>query len=340
MGLTKQERFSIVLSGKTADRPLVSGWHHFLDKEHTAKDLAEATVAFQKKYDWDWIKINPRATYLAEAFGNEYDFSDYEWVFPKITKVQINTPEKLAELKLVDIATNPYLQEQIEVVKQLKKEIPEVPLVPTVFSPLSILLFLIGNHSYVNQTWYGSEKPLDFKELLETHRSEVHRALHVIAMGIAEFVSELESLGTEGLFYATTGTIHPELFSEEEFNEFSRPYDLIVLHAVKANGRILHTCGSYAKPEFFNDYPAEAISWDPDEEGNPAISTDTFSKVKIAGVDHHIFDENHVEEIQKQAQEALDAHEGQPFSLAPNCAVNPDASEKALTALREAIQTV
>lgn len=66
---SKQDRFNALLSGERADRPIGSGWRHFIDKEQTADDLAETTISFTKKYDWDWVKINPRATYLAEAWG-------------------------------------------------------------------------------------------------------------------------------------------------------------------------------------------------------------------------------------------------------------------------------
>lgn len=79
---SKQDRFRALLSGERADRPIVSGWRHFIDKEQTAEDLAATTISFTKQYDWDWVKINPRATYLAEAWGNQYDFADYQTVFP------------------------------------------------------------------------------------------------------------------------------------------------------------------------------------------------------------------------------------------------------------------
>jgi uroporphyrinogen decarboxylase len=54
----KKDRFQALLSGERADRPIVSGWHHFLDKEQNANDLAEATISFTKKFSWDWVKIN------------------------------------------------------------------------------------------------------------------------------------------------------------------------------------------------------------------------------------------------------------------------------------------
>ncbi|KAB8126652.1 uroporphyrinogen-III decarboxylase [Gracilibacillus oryzae] len=332
----KMQRFQQLLNGELADRPIVSGWHHFLDKEQTAADLAEATIRFARKYDWDWIKINPRATYLAESFGNTYDFEDYRWVFPRQTKAIIQNSEDVWKLTKVDPANSAALQEQLEAVKLIRDGLPETPIIQTVFSPLTILMFLTGNSSYINQTMYGSETPVDFQKLIETERNGVHQALHTIAVTMASYVESLEDAGADGLFYAVTGTAHPDLFDEAAFNEFSRPYDLIVLNAMKKRGRILHTCGVHAQPERFDDYPVEGISWDTEAEGNPGLEIQ-LKKTKVAGIDHHIFEGDNNENIEQQAKGAIQSMANQPFLLVPNCAVSVKATEGALQALRNSV---
>lgn len=336
MNLTKIQRFERLLSEKEVDRSIVSGWHHFLEKEQTATDLAEATIAFAKQYDWDWIKINPRATYLAEAFGNTYDFNDYRWVFPRQSNQVILSPSDVRKVEEVEVAKSAPLQEQIEAVKLIRDGLPETPILQTMFSPLTILMFLTGNSSYVDQTMYGSEAPVNFKELLKNERAGVHQALHAIALTMANYVKELESAGVNGLFYAVTGTAHPELFDEATFNEFSRPYDLIVLHAMKKGKRILHTCGSYSQPDRFNDYPIEGISWDTEAEGNPGLEV-KLEKIKVAGVDHRIFEGKDDSLIEQQAKKAIQVMKDQPFLLVPNCAVSVKATEGALNTLRNSV---
>lgn len=334
---TKKNRFQTILQGEQADRPIVSGWHHFLDKEQSAEDLAEATIRFAQQYDWDWIKINPRATYLAEAFGNQYDYDDYRWVFPKQVRAVINHATDLKRIKEINVADAAPLQEQLEAVKKIRLGIPDTPIVQTVFSPLTILLFLAGNSSYVNQTMYGSESPVSFEELLQADRSSIHQALHAIAITMAQYVQELETAGVDGLFYAVTGTAHPELFDEAAFNEFSRPYDLIVLHAMQKGKRILHTCGSYAQPTRFDDYPVEGISWDTEAEGNPDLAV-KMEKTKVAGVDHHLFTGDSVDKIKAQTEAALKQTKDEPFLLVPNCAVYVDATDDSLLALRQSVR--
>lgn len=336
MSISKKQRFEQILNGEKSDRSIVSGWHHFLDKEQSAIDLAEATIDFAKKYDWDWIKINPRATYLAEAFGNQYDFNDYRWVFPRQSQSIIQNYADIWNVKEVEVATSAPLQEQLEAVQYIREGLPETPIIQTMFSPLTILMFLTGNSSYVNQTMYGSEKPLDFKKLLLSERAGVHQALHAIALTMAKYVEALEAVGVDGVFYAVTGTAHPQLFDEATFNEFSRPYDLIVLNAMKKGKRILHTCGAHAQPARFDDYPVEGISWDTEAKGNPGLEL-PLEKTKVAGVDHEIFDGMNDALIEQQAKRALEIMDGQSFLLVPNCAVSVKATEGALNTLRNSV---
>ncbi|SDY15483.1 uroporphyrinogen decarboxylase [Evansella caseinilytica] len=336
MSITKKQRFEQILNGEKTDRSIVNGWHHFLDKEQTATDLAEATIDFANKFDWDWIKVNPRATYLAEAFGNKYDFNDYRWVFPRQSHAIINTLTDVWNVEEVNVATSAPLQEQLEAVRLIREGLPETPIIQTVFSPLTILMFLTGNSSYVNQTMYGSEAPVDFKKLLKTERTGVHRALHAIAMTMAKYVEALEAVGADGLFYAVTGTAHPDLFDEAAFNELSRPYDLIVLNALKKGKRILHTCGAHSQPARFDDYPVEGISWDTEAEGNPGLEL-KLKKTKVAGVDHQIFEGGDEAFIKQQAKKALDVMKDQSFLLVPNCAVSVKATEEALNTLRSSV---
>ena len=52
----------------------MSLWRHFYECERTAEDLAGAMLAFHKKYDWDWMKVNPRASYHVEGWGVKTDY--------------------------------------------------------------------------------------------------------------------------------------------------------------------------------------------------------------------------------------------------------------------------
>jgi uroporphyrinogen decarboxylase len=42
------------------------------EREWSAEALAETTLEAYRKYDWDFVKVNPRATYYAEDWGTQY----------------------------------------------------------------------------------------------------------------------------------------------------------------------------------------------------------------------------------------------------------------------------
>ncbi|QSF43002.1 uroporphyrinogen decarboxylase family protein [Paenibacillus tianjinensis] len=326
---SKQDRFKALLSGELADRPIVSGWRHFIDKEQNAEDLAATTVSFTRKYDWDWVKINPRATYLAEAWGNQYDFTDYQTVFPRQTTTVIPAAENLWDLDVKKATQTASLLEHLEAVKKIRQGLPDTPLIQTVFSPLTVLLFIVGRSAYVTKTVFGIEQPVTLESLFKEHRAAAHHALHVISLTLADYVQELQKAGSDGLFYAVTGTAHPGLFDEAMFDEFSRPYDSIVLEAASYGKNILHTCGAYAQPEKFNDYRIDGISWDTIAEGNPGLAAN-LKATKVGGVDHGLFAVNNIEQIKQQAQEALAFMKDKPFILSPNCAIPLNVTDEAL----------
>ena len=84
---TKKERVLAVLNGELADRPPVSAWRHFIEKEHSGVGLfAETMLDWHRTYDWDYVKLQPRASYYEEAWGGVFDFDNYEGVLPKCVK--------------------------------------------------------------------------------------------------------------------------------------------------------------------------------------------------------------------------------------------------------------
>ncbi|QUL54054.1 uroporphyrinogen-III decarboxylase [Paenibacillus tritici] len=333
---SKQDRFQAILSGELADRPIISGWRHFIDKEQNAEDLAQSTISFTETYDWDWVKINPRATYLAEAWGNQYDFADYQTVFPRQLTTVIPEARNLWDLEVKKAGGTASLLEHLEAVRKIRRGLPDTPLIQTVFSPLTVLLFLVGRSAYVTKTVFGIEQPVTLDSLFKEHRAAAHHALHVIALTLADYVQELRQAGSDGLFYAVTGTAHPGLFDEAMFDELSRPYDSIVLEAASYGKNILHTCGAYAQPERFNDYRIDGISWDTIAEGNPGLEAE-LKATKVGGVDHGLFAGNNVPQIEQQAKEALARMKNQPFILSPNCAIPLTVTDEALVHFKNTV---
>ena len=60
--MNKIERVDAALKGAAVDRAPISFWGHSYLKEWSAEELAEAMLANYRTYDWDYMKVNPRAS--------------------------------------------------------------------------------------------------------------------------------------------------------------------------------------------------------------------------------------------------------------------------------------
>ena len=67
--MTKRERVLAALARKPVDRPPVSFWRHVPDVDHTARGLAAAMLAFQRRWDLDFIKLMSSGVYCVEDWG-------------------------------------------------------------------------------------------------------------------------------------------------------------------------------------------------------------------------------------------------------------------------------
>lgn len=338
---TKKQRLEAVLKGEMSDRPPISAWRHFTDFEHSGPQaLADAMVDFQKKYDWDIVKINPRAVYYHQAWGNEYDFTQYKDVMPTLIKKVVNEKadmEKITELS----GTDGVLGEQLEAVKLIFEAMKgEVPVYQTIFTPIGILLNLCGLRSLGRYRESPREESL-LIQFIETDKELVHRALDVIAKTIAKYAAGVVKSGADGVFYAALGMARTGYFTREEWEEFVRPYDLMVLEELKPINTIIHTCGIRSNPEWFVDYPVDIIHWAESATGNPTLQGSKEwikDKTAMGGVDERLFGQDKADEILEKAKTTIRRMADQPLILAPDCSVSIKTLDNELKAFRSSVE--
>src|SRR5512133_1678548 len=141
--LTKRERVEAALKGEAVDRVPISAWQHFLPAERQPETLAEASLNHFHTFDWDWLKVNPRATYYAEAWGNRYNYNEYTGVLPKLESSPLQVPSDLEKIHEVS-GTQGVFAEQLKLIQLIKAGIGNAHFIQTVFSPLSVLYFLVA----------------------------------------------------------------------------------------------------------------------------------------------------------------------------------------------------
>ena len=327
--MTRRERIRKTLQGDRVDRPPMTFWRHFYDREGSAEALAQSMLAFQKTYDWDLMKINPRGSYHVEDWGVRTERPGAGPLDkPKVVQGVIKEPRDWDSIRPIN-PTKGTLGELLEAEERIAAEVQgEVDWLMTVFNPISIAADLVNDDAM-------------FVEHLRHHGERVHGALRAIAGTFAAFVRESMQRGCAGIFFATTDWGNATRIDRALMEEFGRPYDLRVLQEAKRGSlNTLHVCGPKAFVKEHLDYPVAILSWAANDPTNPSIADvrPLTEKTFLAGIDYEkTMVQGSPEAVQAEARAAIDASGGTRFILGPGCAVPAAAPERHYAAAREAV---
>jgi uroporphyrinogen decarboxylase len=314
--MNKRERVEAALHGAEVDRVPISLWGHDYIKEWSAEGLAEAMLDNYRACDWDYMKINPRASYHVEDWGAALERSTDPNHGHKFTKVPVRYPEDWRSLRPLNPERG-VLGEQLAALRLIRDGLNGAAhFVQTIFSPLSVAKYLTGN------------KPEPVKESMTGHRKALEAALDMIARTFADYAQACIETGASGIFFATTGWASKDDLGEDEYRTFGIPYDLRVLEAVAGKGpvNILHNCGDNIYFDLLEDYPVAAISWAATLPGNPTLAEGQRStkKAVMGGVSEKtILPEGSPEQVAEEVSRAVAQTGGRHVLIAPGCSIPP-----------------
>lgn len=338
---TKRERVDAALRGEPIDRVPVSAWLHFIPEERTSDGAVNAHGRFFRDFDWDWLKVNPRATYYAEAWGNRYDYDHYDGVLPQRTGGPIATPADLAKIEPVS-ATEGVFGEELNVLWRIGRGLGGAHFVQTVFSPLSVLAFLATQPG--NQLPdLGLQSSFDgLRRLIHEHPREVHAALAAIAETLHGYADAVLETGASGVFFAIVRLARAGVLTPSEYEAFGKPYDLRVLQAVQsAPFNLLHVCGPQAYFDLARDYPVHAVNWAAVGQGNPTLAEARArtTKALIGGVDEAgAIQSGTPADVLAEARTAIASVGATKLLLSPGCGLATNVPAANLHALRQAVE--
>lgn len=313
--MTKRERVRAALRGQPVDRvPAGFWWHDFL-REWSAEGLAEAMLEQAREYDYDYLKVNPRATYYAEAWGCTFNPSGDRARPPESERWVLHEAADLLSIEPVDPTGGPFA-EHLEALRLIGAGLGgAVPFVQTVFSPLSVLGNLANRDRALVHGWM-TEAP-----------DALHRALASVTETLAGYARAIIDAGADGIFFPTVEWGTFDVLTWPEYETFAKPYDLRVLEAVPgAEFNILHVCRPNNMLERLLDYPVAAVNWAIAAPGNAPLA-DTLAKTDKAvmgGVDErHALVQGAPDDVRAQVDAALRDTGGTRFLLAPGCSISP-----------------
>ncbi|MGE5693223.1 MAG: uroporphyrinogen decarboxylase family protein [Candidatus Zixiibacteriota bacterium] len=328
--MTAKDRIDALLAGKQPDRTPVAAWRHFYQMEYSPELFVSATVGFQRKFNWDFVKINPRASYHVEGWGAQYVPPKNPLDKPQRLSFPVGLPSDWEKIEELPLGAGVLAAELLTVSKISKKLGKSVYKFMTIFSPLSIAGDLVGTEAQLVRDM--QESPLLVQEALEE-----------ITKTFVRFSVDCLNAGADGVFFATTEWASKNVLTEEDYRKFGRPYDLEVIEAVRGVGGkvILHICEPNNMLSLFTDYPVDMVNWAASDRSNPTLSEgyNLFKKPVIGGIDHtSSLLLGRKEALVGAARPVLAMLKNLPAVLGPECALPPAMPEENLMALRQLVE--
>jgi uroporphyrinogen decarboxylase len=323
-------RVETALAGGEVDRPPAGAWGHRYRDEWSPDKLAEATIDRARRFGWDFVKFQPRATFFAEAFGADYRPAGHALRAPVIDQPPVRDLEDWARVKLVrpDV-----MDEQVRTLGVVARELGDrVPVLQTVFSPLSVASYLTGreNRKMVRE--------------MRQHPDVVLPALNRIADALIDFSRASVEAGAAGVFYAISGFATPDSMPVAVYDELVLPIDRRVLEALPAGAwfNALHLCGSHINMAVAARLPVQAVSYSIHNQGNPALGEArrlSGGKAVMGGLEQRkVLVGGPPDTIVAQARDAVAATGGGlGLLLAPGCSVPPQAPDANLRTMMAAV---
>lgn len=327
--VTSRERVEATLAGEVADHPPVSLWRHWPGDDQDGGALAESTLGFQRQHDFDLVKITPSAAFMAEVWGARTEFrGDAMGVRDYLSRpvTQADHWDAIEEVAPSDAVS---LSRELEAAQLVRAALPDdIPVVATLFSPLSVARYLCGEHLFLSQ--------------LRMHRAQVVRALGAITATTVRHVRALADAGVDGIYMSAFPASHP-VMSQTEYSELATADDVAVLEAASdLSLRILHFHLPHPFLELGRGYPANMVSWE-HTRGGPSISEGMAltGRPVLGGLDQFgVLSNGSPDEVTREVGALLEETGPRGLMVSSSCSVpipTPRGNIEALTAAVRAV---
>ena len=338
-GMTKRQRVMAAVKGEPVDRVPVSFFMHDYRFEQSADMVAARMLEVERKFDWDFVKVQLRPSYYGEAWGCKYRWDPENPMFGyRIEDPVVKRADDFKKLKKLD-PTRGVLGEQVMAAKLLGEAFAgSVPYVQTLATPLSVATRL-------TESVYHTVSELDIIEQVMNEDPEaMHYGLSIISQTLAEYARQVVRAGADGIFLTTTAWT-ADTITEESYNIFGRPYDLAIYEAAIQEGatfNILHLCRDNIMLDFMSNYPVQVISYYDQSPRNPSLreALNRTDKALWGGLNQETTLLNGpTEAIAAEVHAALEETGGKRFFLGPGCSPLSPVPDTHLLAVKEALSS-
>jgi uroporphyrinogen decarboxylase len=322
---THKERIQACINNEDVDRPPVALWRHFPVDDQSPEALAEATLNFQRTYDFDLVKVTPASSFCVKDWGVEDQWIGDAEGTRRYTKHIIEDPPDWETLPVLD-PTSPHLAGQLASLRYIRAELDrDTPLLQTIFSPLAQAKYLAGEDRLISH--------------LRLYPEAVMKGLATIAETTLRFVEACLDTGIDGVFYAIQHA-QASLLTLEEYKTFGLPLDQVILEpAQELWCNLLHLHGHDIFFSILDSLNFPIVNWH-DRETYPSLAEaqTLFAGTMCGGMRQDTLVYTDSAEVQKEAADAIRQTNGQRFILGTGCVVPIIASHGNILAAIKSVE--
>lgn len=263
------DRLQDQLRAEAPDCLPIALWRHWPAQDDDPRALAMATMAWQRRFDFDLVRYMPSNTCAAEYWGARTHHRPDPFGLRAIEHFAVTAPEQWSTLRparagLFD-ASNDGLKQVADALGGT------APLLQTVASPLTTAWQLAGDAIFEHMTSAPDALDAGLKTIAEAAASFARQAIESGACGIA----------------LTLAGPSASRMSEAQYRRFGRAWDLHVLDAIRDSAQLDMLCAG--DDEVFDlvvSYPVQILNWQ-DRRASPDLPTGAsrFSGIVAGGLD-------------------------------------------------------
>jgi uroporphyrinogen decarboxylase len=327
--LTKWQRVEAALHGGDVDRTPIALWKHYHLQDRSPLQLASATLALQRQFDTDLIKLTPNGLYFIQDWGATIQYGRDDDFLPLAVKPVVASVDQWSQLPRLDVNKGA-LRRELEAIHHVAAGLDgSAPFLMTLFNPLTIAYKLAGDRVS------GDRLAEDLRQAPQ----RVHAGLRIIRDLSIEYAAACLEAGASGFFFATQ-LANTDLLTRAEYEEFGVPYDLDVLAALQGKSRItmLHVCRANLLFDLVAGYPVDVINWASSTSGTTLADARRLTdKPLAAGLSLETLLHGTEADVAREVHQAI-VTGGQRLILAPECVVKGPTPDANLTAARHAAE--
>ena len=324
--MTKRERLEATIRGELADRPPVALWRHFPGDDQDPAELAASTVAFQRQYDFDFIKVTPASSFCVRDWGVEDTWVGNEEGTREYSRQPIGVPQDWHALRRLEPEQGA-LGAQLRCLELIRDAVGDkVPYIQTVFNPLSQAKNLVGRNNLVAH--------------LRQDPASVRTGLETITATTVRFIEAARERGIAGIFLAVQHASYA-LLCDREYEEFGLPFDRRLLEAAEGLWlNVLHIHGDRVMFDLLSTYPVQVFNWH-DRETPPTLRA---GQAKVVGAvlgglrQWDTMMRGTPDEVRAEAADAIRQTGGRRFILGTGCVTPITAPWANLRAARAVVE--